>query len=365
MNIDKYFNYLEESPMFHFSLHSKELFHSNFLAWLGMDSELRPVFKAVMEGLGIDKTFIESWGDDFEVLREKKHLDLVIKAKDTTRKSKKRNGRDQLVEGNLYVVIENKIKSIPNEAQLNGYNSDCQANTVKLLLVITGDPKELNNGWRQVNYSQVVAALKGSLDLVENTYKKAIIEDYIGMVEALVDIIKSQTVNLDSPYLYFPSKELNDLRIADLVDKWRAAKIAEMISSKSGLNCGAGYTNKQSLIETFAYFGDIMVGIQIQGGQYRRCIMGHIKESEIVDLSKGFLSDTRDNFRSNMISLYEGVFEEDPIKGEKNRNFNSYGKKTEGATFWYQYVRLNPQATIKQVMDCIDADMKKVAELFG
>ena len=352
------FKALGHSPMFHFSLHAKELFHSNFLAWLGSDEELRPVFKSVMICLGIDKTFVESWGDNFEVLREKDNFDLVVKSHDGLRDAKRRNAKPQIVPGKWYVVIENKVKSIPNNKQLQEYKEKCSDDNIKkLLLVIFGDAKDLNNGWRRVNYTQVCNALKGSLALVTNDYKKAIIIDYIGMVEALVAIIKGVDVSLGSKYLYVPSKELNDLRIADLVDKWRAAQIANIINIKKGLHCNMGYTNKQSIIETFIHFNEFAIGIQIQGKQYRRCIIGNIPEDKIVEISKGFLKGTRAEFRNEMNLLYPGIFDTTPISGEGNRNYCSYGKKSDGETFWYQYVVIKEDATIGQIMECLTADM--------
>lgn len=358
-----FLQYLHQSPMFHFSLHAKELFHSNFLAWLGTDAELRPVFKAVILRLGIDKTFIESWSDDFEVLREKDNLDLVVKAPDGLRNAKHKNAKAQIVPGKWYVVIENKVKSIPTERQLKEYTEKCGDDTIrKLLLVISGDAKDLNNGWRRVNYTQVSDALKESLPLVINDYKKAIIADYIGMVEALVAIVNSVDISMDSAYLYVPSRELDDLRIADLVDKWRAARIANIININTGLHCNPGYTNKQSIIETFVPFKNFSIGIQIQGKQYRRCIMGNIPEEEIVEVSEGFLKGTRAEFRNEMNSLYPGVFDTTPISGEENRNYCSYGKKTDGVTFWYQYVVIKKDTTIGQIMECLASDMKMIRE---
>lgn len=362
------YKYLKESPMFHFSLHAKELFHSNFLAWLGNDAELRPVFKAVMEGLGIDKAFVDSWGDDFEVLREKDNFDLVVKATDKFQDDKHSES------GKWYVVIENKVKSIPTDRQIEEYTKKLKEYTKnsvdspveKLLLVITGDAKDLVDGWRRVNYTQVCDALIKSLPLVTNSYKKAIIEDYIKMVEALIAIVKDVSIDKDSAYLYIPSEELNDLRIADLVEKWRAANIANMFTAETGSNSSPGYTNKQSLIETCITVEDVdvKIGIQIQGCQYRRFIMGNIKEGEIVKASKGFLSNNREEFRNNMLSLYPGVFEDKFVRGEKKRDYCSYGKKTDGKTFWYQYVVIKKDTTIGQIMDCIAKDMQKIKELF-
>ena len=42
-----------ESPMFQLSLASKELFHSNVLAWLAMDSDTRDLFVSILQIFGV------------------------------------------------------------------------------------------------------------------------------------------------------------------------------------------------------------------------------------------------------------------------------------------------------------------------
>lgn len=373
-----YFHYLRKSPMFHFSLHAKELFHSNFLAWLGTDDELKPVFKMVMLELGIDENFVDSWGTDFEVLREKYNLDLIVKAPDKWQETECNDAKKQVVPGQWYVVIENKFKSIPTKNQLDRYTKEIEsksgtnlANVEKLLLVPSdhfvqsGHRVTLGNDWRVVDYTQVVSALIKSAVFVNDLYKKAIIFDYIGVVDALVNIVQSQNVSIYDKFLCVPSKELDDLHIADLVDKWRAACIADMLTEKTGKEWTVGYTNKQPIIETFYRFDDIIVGIQIQGCQYRRYIIGDIKESDIPTVSKGFLSDTRKEFRDKMLKLYPNVFVDKAVKGEANKNYCSYDKDTEGDTFWYQYVVIDQNATIEQIMECVASDMKIIKGLFN
>jgi hypothetical protein len=176
---------LKKSPMFQLSLSSKELFHSNFLAWLGIDADLRQVFKSLMIGLGIKEAFVKSWKDNFEVLREKDHLDLIVKARDIS--DDQSNYNKQTTLDSWYVVIENKIKSIPNDKQLESYSTKCGNCQEKLLLVISGEPMPLNYGWRRVNYTQVVKALESSMHLVSNSYKKAIIADYVDMLKYLIN----------------------------------------------------------------------------------------------------------------------------------------------------------------------------------
>lgn len=162
---------------------------------------------------------------------------------------------------------------------------------------------------------------------------------------------------MTSNYIFTPSKELDDLRIADLVDKWRIAQIADMYTKKTGLKFNSGYTNKQPLIETYFDFNGMKLGIQIQGRQYRHYIIRDT-EIDIADVSKGFLSNTRVEFRNAMLLLHPGIFEDKAVKGEQNRKYCSYDKDKEGATFWYQYVIIEENVTIEQIMNCAAKDMQ-------
>lgn len=365
---------LSNSPMFHFSLHAKELFHSNFLAWLGQnrDPELRALFKAVMISIGVSKDTVESWGNDFEVLREKEHFDIVVKAPDGKRKVEDNDTTEKVVPGQWYVVIENKIKSIPTEAQLKEYDKKLKikfrtdsSKIEKILLEIQPSDINLPAGWRQADYTKVVTALKENVDTVSDPYKKAIISDYCEMVESLIVIFKETEVTPDSTFIVRHNKEIYNLRIDDLINKGRTAHISNIANSATQLSWYTGYTNKQPLIGSEEQINGMMFGIQIQGKQYRHYIMGEISEKELLLKSNGFLSASREEFREKMCQRYPNVFSNRSIKGEKNKTFNSYGKNKSSIVFWYQYVEISDNATIAQIIDCVNKDMQEVKKLIS
>jgi len=104
---------LKASPMLYLSGDSKELFHSNFLFWLGVN--YRDSFQELMNKLcNINSTWPENW----VVRREHKHLDLCITYKKETGKIRKDN---PVVEECAFIVIENKVKSLPDLIQLRRY----------------------------------------------------------------------------------------------------------------------------------------------------------------------------------------------------------------------------------------------------
>lgn len=341
--MDKNISSLEKSPLFHFSLHAKELFHSNFLEWIARDSELNHLFKAIMKIFGVAEM-----AEGFEVLRERQNLDLIVK--DSGEK--------------WYAVIENKVKSVPSKEQLKEYtdkiekhSGDDSESVKKILLTLADDQPALAEGWRHFTYSDIIPILEDALPQVENSYKKAIISDYIAMVKGLTGIVNDIDVSDECKYLFTPCEKIEKLRIGDMIDKYRASRIARSITSKYNLTCKSGYTNKQSLIEFFREINDMSIGVQIQGSQYRHCFIDKSgqKESDLVSKSNGFLCAARKEFRSKMLQQFPDVFCAKEVKGEQKRSFCSYVGK-DGKTFWYQYVTIKPEATIAQVIECVVKD---------
>lgn len=132
-NLEEWLNQLEQSSMFHLSLCSKELFHSNFLYWLSIkDWE---VFMSVMHSLAEEEKFW--WEDagfkhsddpqdnDIEVRRESRNFDLSIFVR--TQKStadKQQEDADEKGRKDVWVpvfLLENKMKSLPRHEQLQEY----------------------------------------------------------------------------------------------------------------------------------------------------------------------------------------------------------------------------------------------------
>ena len=116
------------------SNNNHELFHSNLWKWLiDIDKDFLNVF---FENVDINKI------KKLEVLREYRHMDLVIKDNEKN-----------------YFVIENKLKSIPNEEQLNEYKNKIDKeskNKSKYLIVNLIKNEQMGkNGWDSINYIDI------------------------------------------------------------------------------------------------------------------------------------------------------------------------------------------------------------------
>ena len=140
-NIDEAYRYLDNSPMFKFSLSSKELFHSNFLEWL-YNVDNGKFKKLIQEMAGLTDY---EWPDNWLVKREYNNFDLCI-----VEPNAKNNGEETEIEeggileeeedkagdndnnnedGNFRIlfVIENKVKSIPYREQLIRYAKEANS----------------------------------------------------------------------------------------------------------------------------------------------------------------------------------------------------------------------------------------------
>ena len=227
---------LAGSAMFNFSLASKELFHSNFLAWLCelYPSLVGPIFARFTMGACPSC-------DKLKVLRERRNFDLTIKFP---------NGES--------LIVENKVKSIPSEEQLKEYSDKVagkeKEHTGFLLLSLTrpsffqsGDgPFQVNGtAWHFLSYKELARQLEPTKDRIAalDKYHGELVEDYLGFVRSLDAIASHISVKWDDDEDdFFRDEErelLGNIRLRDLMDKIRYAQLDEKI--KEGLRAEGCY----------------------------------------------------------------------------------------------------------------------------
>ena len=270
-------NYLKTSPMFNLSLSSKELFHSNFLYWIW---KLDPnAFKSLMAMLLNISTDDLKWENNWEVVREYKSFDLCVKYCDRTEDV---DGKTKIVSGDVLLVIENKVKSIPYKTQLKKYvekvkklygtRYKTEADNVKyILLTLTTHFPDVPEGisskdcnwefdgykWKVVTYNKYLENLENldisysdNLDEKIQCLASKIIEDYIKFVNHLLVISKEWTNECYDKlgFIYHDKQkqqcseyigyitDAQNLRIHDLYHKSKYARIcADIISKFSGV----------------------------------------------------------------------------------------------------------------------------------
>lgn len=322
---------LKSSPLFNLSLASKELFHSNFLAWVLEEKDDQA--RILLHELAGDKDFDLG---TLEVKREENNFDLTLLVDDQGGKKYR-------------VVIENKVKSIPTSEQLDRYSTKLIKKvkgvdeTLAILLSLTPpdffDAEGLYKPvceaetlveWRHLGYDTVLRCL--GQEGCKDPYHRALLDDYREFTQALSDLVNS----ILSDERYFPVKEVDlqieELRIHDLIRKGQAFSVAQILQRKypegvlglaekspGSISIEHGFLKGTSLVSLYKCFNGhepekcYFAGVQVDGDSLRIC--GYAP-------CRGPKDRRAEKF---MKYLYETVFKKDvTFTGATNKRKNAY-----------------------------------------
>ena len=154
---------LLKSPIFWMSLSSKELFHTNFIAWAlsTVEDNLQyHFFKAI---------FGEELRGSISVEREKYNIDLLVKA----------NGKRY--------VVENKVKDVVAEDQVRKIEQ-FKADKYILLTLLDYNPYFNMEKWVILTYTDLLRHFSDRS--ISNGYHDSLLKDYSRMVNMLISFIK-------------------------------------------------------------------------------------------------------------------------------------------------------------------------------
>lgn len=397
---------LEASPMYNMSLSSKELFHSNLLAWLGNTQKTKAFFVEIVDKLaGIKLECNDSW----TVEREDKNFDLCIK-----------KGKEYIL------VIENKVKSIPRKAQLDEYVGKIKkigsSTTTKFLLLTLANifphrnDIETENIWRIKTYKDLADAM--DTNLLNQEYHKQLIHDYRGFVvnlNALVEEwqqidtfadkdslgglnklsdlhakiqfssycvkLREKIANIDRVVVYDKNDDL------DMIKKYGKNNIYIKVDwdfasrGKTGLiDIGIPVVNHNSpIIQKDCCTPDYVIKIQVEGRSYRHVIESWKNPQDLISLGKGnpyikelkwFSEDPSENsFDINYGSksiFNDGLYPESKqsLRNKDSWPFKSYKDLRGRICFIYQSKNINETAAVDDVLNNIVNEVKRVLDTF-
>ena len=211
-------NELKASPMLYLSGGSKELFHSNFLYWLGVN--YRDSFQELMTKMCCINA---PWPEGWTIQREHKHLDLCVTYKE-----------------GAFVIIENKVKSLPDLMQLRRYeqvyaNHDNGCTYVVLSLVKDFPGHEYldeNTRWQIHHYDELAQMISDCCpDSIISLEHRPYIRDYCQYVSNLSMMAEEWRIDEHEPFLS-QCDDLRELRLNDIYEKVRYAQIAALLAEK-------------------------------------------------------------------------------------------------------------------------------------
>lgn len=225
--MNKIVSQLKNNAIFQMSLSSKELFHSNFLAWLAEDENTHVVFNAVLRGC----FGVTDWSFDpktMKVGREYKNFDFCICDRTS---------------GAVRLILENKFKSIPYSAQLKKYedkvtelNKKQSVQATHILLSLADDyldKKEIEEKgiWKILDYQTYIDELRRASKDLDDSFRREVIRHYCDFVtlisnhanESLKKIQGSDTWDV------LNNEDFEALRLEDLWQKLVMHKHAQKL----------------------------------------------------------------------------------------------------------------------------------------
>lgn len=339
---------LKQSPTFAMSLGAKELFHSNIWAWLINQDAL---FAKVFLGEEVDCSFIQ-----LPAKREKNHTDIMITTKD-----------------NNVFVVENKLKSMPNEEQLLRYQEE--NNIKKGVLTALEEPCFLkgnkNLKWEFLSYSEIAKRLKQCLQKTTKPQiikHKELFENYCNDILSIGELLNVKMQESKNVF-DFSCEDLEDVNLCDVYRKLKSSDFFERhykeilkhtkVPQNFELKCEQSFApkSKKSILDFMFCLrkqpdkkqDDWVIGVQIEEEAFRLCVVWdeekYLKEQKIE--AKKFKEQVFKEFAEI------GWFEKDASKTKTFKlrktnmrvEFNSYG-----ANFVYQHFIIPKDTTYEQVV---------------
>ena len=219
----------------------KELFHSNFLYWLGVN--YRDSFQELMTKMCCINA---PWPEGWKVRREYRHLDLCITYEKDT--GKMRSGKP-VVEECAFIIVENKVKSLPELTQLRRYeqafinhDSGCTYVVLSLVKDFSGH-KYLNENtcWQIHHYDELAQMIRDCCpDSIICQEHRPYIRDYCQYVSNLSMMAEEWRIDEHEPFLS-QCDDLRELRLNDIYEKVRYAQVAMMLADKLRTVCQGDY----------------------------------------------------------------------------------------------------------------------------
>jgi hypothetical protein len=267
---------IQKLPIFYLSLASKELFHSNFIYWLSTLNEGIETLKNIFGVNNLSK---------FD--REKSGNQINIKGKKLTPKADLVGYNSA---GKIVLVIENKVKDVPNEQQmLNLIESFGESDSIKYVILSFIKPTfPQTDPLDYISYEKVKNDLNQDIGVYKKyKYHYELISDYIRLITNLQNVITSYNLTGDYDFALNSRKGLlvilnevklweNYQRVAGqdfakrVYDKIKPLKGFENIITNSSIN------HQKATINFCFKWKFFEIGIQIENNQFRRFIYGDI-----------------------------------------------------------------------------------------
>lgn len=256
---------LNLEPLARIMYGQRELFHSNFLAWF-FDA-LPELADSVFRDLTTTGTPADSVARSVE--RERENLDLVLRWP-----------------GMAPLVIENKVFSLPERAQLDEYRvktARWKGSAAQHVLLSMSPPREAVEGWTYLSYQELAERVDLAVaDIEDSAYEMETVRRYSRVVRLLSALLDTTVVHSREESAWLDSSQLAEIdsnQTRTALRKLRARRVQAVLEDEGP---GVGWTeadisHSQPLVGWRRHIQvagiQIEAGWQYQEGQFRLCVV--------------------------------------------------------------------------------------------
>lgn len=342
---------LNIEPLARIMYGQRELFHSNFLAWF-FDT-LPDHADAVFRDLTVDDSSRTATVRNAE--RERENLDLVLHW-----------------QGAAPLVIENKVFSLPDRAQLHEYRKKTarwSGAPAQHVLLSMSPPDEPVDGWTYLSYQELAERLDLALSDVNRTnYEIETVRRYSRVVRLLSALLDTTVVRSTAEPAWLDSTqlaEIDSLQTRTALRKLRARRVQAVLQS-AGPQVGwteSAISHAQPLVGWRRHVTvagiNAEAGWQYQEGQFRLCmVLPHLAGR----------SDSDRAARASFASAHESLFDFAPLReilSSPEGSVRPHGRFGHFApSFVYRYVKA-PDLSVAQLTAATDVINTKLGGLSG
>lgn len=335
---------LNENALYKISMSSIELFHSNFWDWM---------FSKYKESIQYFFEDIVNFDDISSVSskREHKHLDLLIE------------------DNNHFYIIENKIKSLPDEQQLKRYSEKTiykktfrRGIIASIVKIDLSEELMSKDKWVNLSYKEISTRIKKFRnDYIKHhsdydSFDFELIERYCKMISDISSLVENENAEKEQYRLNTKLSEIGfDVVYRKLIGsilKSKFLKSEKFMKFKPFFEEEGIYSSINRAKLTFSIYlqakeKDTSIGIQIEENDYRWFLHKSHEPNQII-LSKNHKEEIAIEYFKVQRGKYDKWFNDDQL----------YRYITEGYTFIYQRKEsIKPNTTFEELILRVAKDL--------
>jgi|GEM_PF-4288701 len=329
----------KKNPMYYFSLSSKELFHSNFIAWLYEENKIQPFIEYFLKSKG--KICKDHKLEFKSIHRELKNFDIVFKC--------------TIDNINTNIIIENKVKSYPCVDQLVEYENRAKrfnCGCIFILLTIDDFNDERLSAWDIFTYSKLIEYIERNF-LNKDDCKERYLSDYIELVKGLQSILEN--FNRKDTFLCTTDERvaLKEIKLYDFIAKRQFEKLRSSLLAPYNdgeVKTSTDFIRGEPIIDVYIEINGIKIGTQVNGLDYRHFVIESM-------LTRGCVADSLEKI------WFDGL----PVPRKNSRRINNYEfgefkDEKNKQLFLHRSCAINPDMKREELAEQIKIDVDYLLE---